>query len=731
MTFGIPILYFVLVAYFLAVCNSSVHFTNVNAPGSVFDGYSRSFGPAIEITRSIRSNTTVLLTPSDGFGFPFLVYGFTGAAVLDYDGDGDEDFIVPNGPGSKNSLFKNLLVETGSLQWSEVAQSAGIAGLVDEDYNGVCYSDIDNDGDLDVLILDALGAKNQLFSNNGDGTFTEVADAGGMRRFSDKRTSGCSFGDLDGDGFSDVVIARSLALNDSIGCQKHQEDTVIANELYINQGGTGSFVEEGSIRNYAKDFPDVRLAWAVTVVDIDMDGDLDIVEANDQCAAPEIGSGVGTPEVPEIKRGNFSIFLNDGTGHFTDRTADLSGGLAPGAFMGLALADLNSDGTLDVFITNFGEYYTRGLSPAVRENQNTRHFLQTPGTGVFVESTNLLNDVGNTPFGWGCWAGDLDNDGGTDIHWEGGLDNQSGEATNGGAVILGDGADRWERDSGAFTGDVDHRRYMTVGVAYGDFNDDGYPDHVSVTTGIWNDSVSFTSVFDRPSAPPGFFQNTSFDSDPTPSIVEVYSVRGFIPPSTPLLRSNNIIADPGKLLVEMNDGGSNAWLKLRPVGSVGISAGARAPRDGIGAVFTVTACENQGRDEEEEDDDDDDDERRRRFSCTNSIHQMTPVTGGHDSAASQHSLIKSFGLGSRRRAAVETFWAGGVTNFFTTRNVRRTVTLPEIPCDVKGAWSSKRSFMMCVRDSLNDLRTEGIVTDGDSLNALRRGMRIGFDKYHP
>ncbi|MCG8456175.1 MAG: VCBS repeat-containing protein, partial [Holophagales bacterium] len=76
---------------------------------------------------------------------PLKSRGAPGAALFDYDGDGDLDIYVTNGPGRANSLFANQLRETGTLTFVDVALAAGV-DATDQDSSGVCFGDTDNDG---------------------------------------------------------------------------------------------------------------------------------------------------------------------------------------------------------------------------------------------------------------------------------------------------------------------------------------------------------------------------------------------------------------------------------------------------------------------------------------------------------------------------------------------------------------------------------------------------------
>ncbi|HEY7816802.1 MAG TPA: VCBS repeat-containing protein, partial [Vicinamibacteria bacterium] len=140
-----------------------------------------------------------------GSGRRYLVEVFGGGVLaFDYDGDELADLFFVNGeplPGSEgrrrgNALFRNQ----GDGTFVDVTHQAGLAG---EGYGmGGAAADIDNDGDLDLLVT--TFGKEQLFFNDGDGTFRPV-------EFGDSLWSAsAAFFELDGDGFLDLYVANYL-----------------------------------------------------------------------------------------------------------------------------------------------------------------------------------------------------------------------------------------------------------------------------------------------------------------------------------------------------------------------------------------------------------------------------------------------------------------------------------------------------------------------------------------
>ena len=102
-------------------------------------------------------------------------------AIGDYDGDGDMDIYISTcraGGNIQNNLFKNMLKETGTLSFADVASSAGVQST--SNTYGSQFIDMDNDGKLDLVVTGAqndttdVGNPTKIYRNNGNGTFTDV-----------------------------------------------------------------------------------------------------------------------------------------------------------------------------------------------------------------------------------------------------------------------------------------------------------------------------------------------------------------------------------------------------------------------------------------------------------------------------------------------------------------------------------------------------------------------------
>lgn len=276
--------------------------------------------------------------------------GAPGIAILDYDRDGDLDLYVTNGPGRANSLYSSQLKESGALRFIDVAQSAN-ADLTSDDSTGVCFGDIDNDGDQDLVVLNMDGP-NRLLENQGGDGFMEIGALSGMAD-AQRHPVSCAMGDINGDGYLDVVVANTYNnLSHRLPMMTFDyEHLMESNQLYVNQGNN-RFIEQSKAAGI--DLP-ARVTWAVALVDYDADGDVDLVTADDQGAKAPAKYG-GTDH------GYVRLYRNDGRGHFTDDTVQ-AGTNRVGAWMGLAFGDINHDGLLDIYATNTGYYFPRFLGP--------------------------------------------------------------------------------------------------------------------------------------------------------------------------------------------------------------------------------------------------------------------------------------------------------------------------------------------------------------------------------
>ncbi|MEM7581818.1 MAG: CRTAC1 family protein [Acidobacteriota bacterium] len=648
--------------------------------GVVFQDIAADGGAGLSYSR-VRSDSDVkfdILRDAGIFFFfdigdtPLKSRGAPGVAILDYDDDGDLDLYVTNGPLTPNSLFSNQLAETGELTFVDVAISAGV-DVSDQDSTGVCFGDTDNDGDADLLVLSGF-EPNRLFENNGDGTFTDLASSSGLSD-DNKSSVACTFGDVNNDGLLDVYIANCcLDMNNQFATGTAEPFAFNQHsQLYLNTGGN-VFVDVSATSGIEdqKGFPpgfdgSPGVTWAAGMVDYDLDGDIDIITAEDQAAVPLARDG-GTD------RGLIHLFDNDGTGHFTDLT--VSAGLnRAGAWMGLSFGDINADGHLDLFGSNLGDYATTLLTPLdpvygdfvnYQLGDMTSRWYLGSASGAFIDPG--MGDIVATPFGWGTSMEDYDNDGDTDIIYHGGL--LPGPVVQGapGIILRNDGQANFTRDTAALADSTDHERRTVQGVAMGDLNNDGFSDIVSV------------SNFDIPATAALSTYNHNWGS---PFDGGRY-FQFFEPTDTPLVTTfSGVLFENGTLSVEINsadNGKGSATVEL--LGTVGLTSEGSVNRDGIGAMV--------------------------KFRTSRGKRAMKPVLGG-SSYASQDSLELVFGMDRARRGRVDVLWPGGVRNRLYGVKRGEEIIFPEIPCDIAGSWASFFQYAVCVGSSLHELRDAGII----------------------
>jgi len=328
----------------------------------------------------------------------------SGVALLDYDNDGWLDIYLLNGSTAAAMKGKEappramLFHNNHDGTFTDVTDKAGVAN---ERWGfGVVVADYDNDGWPDIYV--ANYGKNRLYHNNRDGTFTDVAEKAGVALGG--WSTGPTWGDFDHDGLLDLFVP---------GYVKHDLDRpVIAGKNGIPEGacqyrgvnvfcgpvgfpgesdhlfhnnGDGTFTDV-SVKAGVAD-REGRYGFASAFVDLDDDGWLDLVVANDS-----------TPNY---------LYRNRHDGTFED-VSYFSGfavndeGRAQ-ASMGIGVGDYNRDGKLDLFVTTFSDDYKtlyRNDGGANFTDVSFRAGLGTP----------------TIPFlAWGCGFLDFDNDGLLDI----------------------------------------------------------------------------------------------------------------------------------------------------------------------------------------------------------------------------------------------------------------------------------------------------------------------------
>jgi len=222
--------------------------------------------------------------------------------------------------------------------------------VIDAVLGGVALLDYDNDGYLDIfftngaripsLAKDSPDFSNRLYHNNHDGTFTDVSDRAGVKGYG--YSVGVAVADFDNDGFPDIYVTG-----------------VNRNTLYHNNGD-GTFTDVTERAGVAGIGPNGKKLWSVSAawIDYDNDGRLDLFVSNYLDWTFETSKVCGPPGrrlscSPTMYKGesNF-LYHNNGDGTFTDVSAATGIAEHIGKGMGVAIADYNDDGWMDIFVAN-------------------------------------------------------------------------------------------------------------------------------------------------------------------------------------------------------------------------------------------------------------------------------------------------------------------------------------------------------------------------------------------
>ena len=340
-------------------------------------------------------------------------YNGGGVAVGDIDKDGLPDIFF-SGNQVKNKLFRNL----GGMKFEDISAEAGIEG--NSSWNtGAVMGDVNADGLLDIYVcavagINGFSGHNELFINNGDGTFSEKAAQYGLDF--DTFSSNAAFLDYDLDGDLDLyLLNHAVHTQDSYGkaSLRYDRNYDTGDKLLRNDGGRFTDVSEeagiyGGINGYG---------LGVAVSDFNLDGYPDIYVGND------------------FHEDDY-FYLNNGDGTFSESLRAYFGHTSRFS-MGSDAADINNDGRPDLIsldmlpeeeiplkssegdddiqtqrmrIGEYGYYYqfTRNM---LYVNQPDGHFMETA----------LMSGVAATDWSWSALFADFDQDGYQDLFVSNGI----------------------------------------------------------------------------------------------------------------------------------------------------------------------------------------------------------------------------------------------------------------------------------------------------------------------
>jgi hypothetical protein len=277
-------------------------------------------------------------------------YGSGGGSWGDYDDDGDLDIFVSFFSNQNNHLYRN----DGNGTFTRITEGTVVNDGGDS--AGPSWVDYDNDGDLDLFVINDINQKNFLYRNDGNGSFTKITEGAIVNDIAQNHLA-ASWADFDNDRDMDVFVANN-----------------VHDRLYVNNGnGTFSSLTTGDIVN------DGKFSLFGSWGDYDNDGNLDLFVSTYFSTNDFLYNGSGDTTFQKITSGpivenptgvcngvwsdldndgdldlfvsswleNNRYYRNDGNGNFTQVT---SGDFVNEKGGGVSIADIDRDGFLDIFI---------------------------------------------------------------------------------------------------------------------------------------------------------------------------------------------------------------------------------------------------------------------------------------------------------------------------------------------------------------------------------------------
>ena len=311
------------------------------------------------------------------------------------------------------AIFILTPITVNAVTFVDVTREAGIrfqhssgtrSSLLPEDMgSGAGFADIDNDGDIDLYIVNIpgpftqdttrnAGNTNVLYRNNGDGTFTDVTETAGVGH--QGYGMGCVFADYDGDADLDLYLTN------------YGE-----NVLYRNNGDS-TFTDVTETAGVGCKLWSTGAAFA----DVDGDTDLDLYVCNyvtydleklEQMKAESLQSGKPVPSAlnPHVFEPQDNVFYrNNGDGTFTDATDEAGIEAAGGRSMQAIFSDFDNDNDLDLYVAN---------------DTSDNYVYRNDGGGRFTD-VSAASWAADFRGSMGLTAGDYDSDGDIDLfmsHW--------------------------------------------------------------------------------------------------------------------------------------------------------------------------------------------------------------------------------------------------------------------------------------------------------------------------
>jgi hypothetical protein len=304
-----------------------------------------------------------------------------GAAVGDVDGDDDLDLYVTrlDAPGI-------LFVNRGNGTFSNGTSRAHLDSAMIQG-NGAAFGDIDNDGDIDLLVVtlaggvDGVNDRNHLFVNRRNGVFSEQAVARGVAdQAAPRRLYSATFGDYDRDGWLDLHTSEW-----NPGQRSNSR-------LFHNRGAAAPGFFEDVTATAGVALERVH-AFASAISDLDGDGSPDLAVAAD----------FGTSQ----------LFWGNGDGTFANGTQAAGVGSDENG-MGSTFGDYDADGDLDWFVTSIYDPSATCTTESCNWGDTGNRLYRNDGGRVFSDATDEAG-VRDGYWGWGAAFLDYDNDADLDL----------------------------------------------------------------------------------------------------------------------------------------------------------------------------------------------------------------------------------------------------------------------------------------------------------------------------
>ena len=532
-------------------------------------------------------------------------------------------------------LFAQTSPQSIKITFTDITKQAGITFkhvaspdkkyIVESMSGGVALFDYDNDGDLDIYMVNSLTVdlvkskgktKSDLYRNDGNGKFTEVGEKAGVSDIG--WGMGVAVGDYNNDGFEDLYV------------------TCLGPDHLLKNNGNGTFTDVTAKAGVN----DPRWSTGAAFVDYDNDGDLDLFVSNyvdfDINNLPEFGQGKTCTykSIPVqcgprgLKGAGDSLFRNNGDGTFTD-VSKQAGVEDPNGYYGLGVltGDFDDDGLIDIFVAN----------------DSTPNFhYRNKGDGTFEEigfsAGTAVNENGSEQGSMGVTAGDYDHDGKLDIF----ITNFADEYNT---LYHNDGKNSFTDLSYAAKVAAVSLPHVGWGTKFFDYDNDGWVDLFVANGHVYPQLPGYKQ--------PRLLHRNNRDS----TFTEVSGEFGSVLTENRVSRGvafgdidndgdvDLLIADldgPPQLL--RNDGANaNNSILIKTIG-------VKSNRDGIGARVTVVSGD---------------------------LMQTDQVRSG-DSYISQSDLRLPFGLEKRTKVdSIQVRWPSGTVDKITNVGVNRIITIKE------------------------------------------------------